>query len=760
MKVLPTHEERYRRGRHCGWVRGVRGALTGLEAWCGGGAKDGNLLKFPKYGANPIASDVFVEIDWAPACPASDPNCCTGTSCLPGMVAVDRKRAAQLEVIQAFNSMSGAAVAHFDVGIPTASGDVNVTFGDWGGANRLSDGDVEFSRANAASDYQVTLPSPVLGDKDCFTGVVPARLGFFHHFVITDDHTNGRYPTLGTTLFESAACAIVHTNDGSFAHELGHNFNLHHGGYSNASDGNVNCKMNYGSVMSYPNQKSVSPFAPGYSIGRFTNAAVNGYSLDEVSGLGVNNSAGILNVFDVGGALNRGFRDANFPSGIDWNMDGKIQVGGVRAPANWASTTCSSPYLRGNWRMVSRAGAASTAVASAGLPVMTVAEASAASPQIYAVGPASSPTSPSGRAQLLLGSGNASSCQQKGLSPCTIWSQRWAVDFATTPGIKAQSQLAVAGPIIVYRDGVKNLWYVRKDKATAGWAPPSFLGSDVDGDPSAIEVNGRVKVYAVDSSGFLRRWEFDEASGSWPVHGIADYWEDGTFVQAGFGVGVAHGWIRPNIQAVFGIIPNRGMVSSDNRMPLEFARNYSTTFTQTITVPPHVDPKFHVQLPGYTYTTTVAQDRWQRLLPPAVAAGFAKPGLVYAPFDIASPDDGRFYVTYVRGGTSRQSKTASIMFTEGNDQSATASFRRLAWKSDQQTPFADDDNQTRDFGFGVGLSRFGASVAGVATDYFGTNYFPAADGIVNADFHDFDDNLLVRHNLACSVHGDSCDASP
>ena len=98
---------------------------------------------------------------------------------------------------------------------------------------------------------------------------------------------------------------------------------------------------------------------------------------------------------------------------------------------------------------------------------------------------------------------------------------------------------------------------------------------------------------------------------------------------------------------------------------------------------------------------------------------------------------------------------------EGNDQTAGVTSRRLQWMNNQATSFADPDSHSRDLRFGVGLSRFGASVAGVATDFLGSNYFPAADGIVNADIHDFPDNLLVRFNMGCSVMAISpCAESP
>jgi hypothetical protein len=87
--------------------------------------------------------------------------------------------------------------------------------------------------------------------------------------------------------------------------------------------------------------------------------------------------------------------------------------------------------------------------------------------------------------------------------------------------------------------------------------------------------------------------------------------------------------------------------------------------------------------------------------------------------------------------------------------------------SNQTTRYADQDSQQRDFGRGVVLGRFGQSVVGatygsssIPAAFSSIHYFPAADGIVNAPVHDYDDELLVRHNLACSVHGDECDDSP
>jgi hypothetical protein len=98
-----------------------------------------------------------------------------------------------------------------------------------------------------------------------------------------------------------------------------------------------------------------------------------------------------------------------------------------------------------------------------------------------------------------------------------------------------------------------------------------------------------------------------------------------------------------------------------------------------------------------------------------------------------------------------------------NDITGGATTRALTWMQNQVTVYADADNQSRDLSRGVVLAKFGQSVVGAtngASNSFFISYFPGADGVVNVPAHDYDDNALVVHNLACSVHGDECDDSP
>ena len=757
-----------------GFIKG-----SGRSGSPAGAGKNNNLLKFPKYGANPTAPDVFTEIDWLPACPSSDPACIP-LSANP-LLRPDAKRinAANVEAIipLAAGEMNGAVRAHFDVGVATTAGNAtdqtNITFGDWGGANRLSDGQTNFSKNPTTGVYTATLAvdNTFFGftiDKDCFAGISPARVGSFHHLTISDDATAGRTPDgFWKSLVESAACALVHTNDASFAHELGHNFNLDHGGWPSGADANLNCKMNYASVMSYPNQ-GTNPFGPGYSFGRFQDRVFNGFTMDESAGLGLSpfNDAAILNVFATGGldpttgarsapAMNRGFADLS-TGAIDWNMDGMIQSGTVRAPVNWANETCGAPYLRANWSVASGSGVA--------FPTLTVADATAAKPQMYAL------ATPRSGASVVIGTGDPSACATtQGFDPCTKWT------WTSAPLSGAQAGLAVAGPYVIYHPSTAGLLgYLHQKTMTTvvrngtQTTTTTFQGGsvgtlNVTGDPAAVEVNGRVKVFYIDTNNTLLGGELNEATNEWTI--ATDTWEDGTPIHTGLGIAVAYGAIRPDGQAVFAAIPNRDKIPAMGApMPIEFARLSTTSQTVVITVPAHTGSfkGTPIKVPAYTYSYPVRRDKWTRIpLANVPSTLVAKPALAYVPFDLTAPNDGRFYLTYAPG------TTVQTTFTQGNDTTAGVKVRALAWMSNQVSRYADADNQSRDFGRGVVLARFGQSIVGatygsstVSGPFSSIHYFPAADGIVNVTAHDYDDNLLVRHNLACSVQGGECDDSP
>jgi hypothetical protein len=678
-----------------------------------GGGKDGNLLKFPMYGADPLLPDVFVELDWAAGCPGGVTNCPAGSA----VATKDGLKYSAGALDTAFNAMATAGIrAHFDAAVPTAAGDAQTRFGDWGGARRLSDGDTTFS-SQGSRITEAYIGDKFFGGVDCNLGATGARFGFFHHYISVSSRPRSPFGGCGTAL----------PDGGTFTHEIGHNFNLRHGGPANAADNNVNCKVNYPSVMSYPNQ-FINGFADGYSRGRFLSVPVNGFTMSEVTGLNTAD-ANVLNEFNTG-SFARGFLNtASFPTGIDWNMDGRIDSGTVRAPTNWSNTTCAAPYMRANWNLVQATAAT--------FPTRTVAEASAASPEMFSVGVART----SGAGQILIGSGDTTNCtSQASQSTCTRWTQR-----STIPGAVVQSGVAVAGPMLVFRSN-GHIAARRLVPLPSTTPPPigtrvpiaaaqqaTILGGPtITSDPAAVEVNGVVKVYAI-SGGRLMRWEFDEGLNAWVRQGTPEVWEDGTPVNTTLGVAVVHGADQTSGLGVYAAIPNTNGVMPNNPFPIELARLVSTPV--------------NVSILGFTFTTT--SDRWQRF---SFTAGsvpmtqLAKPGLAYVPFNLSAPVDGRFYLTGV--GADR---IARIAFTEGNNPAAGSTSRRLIWKPAQQTSFTDADNQARAIPGGVTLGRFGASVVGAAFIGLSTTYFPAVDGIYNLTYRDIDERSFIRGNLRCSL---------
>jgi hypothetical protein len=217
-------------------------------------------------------------------------------------------------------------------------------------------------------------------------------------------------------------------------------------------------------------------------------------------------------------------------------------------------------------------------------------------------------------------------------------------------------------------------------------------------------------------------------------------WEDRTLINTAFGIAVTHGADRPAGAGVFAAIPNTTGVAANQPVPLELARSVS--------VPVVIDLGF--------ISVTVTLDTWQRFtftgrpITGRPMTSFAKPGLTYSPFSLTAPLDGRFYLTSLD-----PNRTAFIVFTEGNDTAMGATNRRLMWMLPQNVPFADDRNQQRTLPNGVVLARFGASVAGATSvgNSFGsqTHYFPAADGIYNAQLRDYDEAPFVLNNLRCSL---------
>ena len=283
----------------------------------------------------------------------------------------------------------------------------------------------------------------------------------------------------------------------------------------------------------------------------------------------------------------------------------------------------------------------------------------------------------------------------------------------------------------------------------------------IEAIPAAVETGGRVKVYAINQAGQLVHWEYDEASRTWPVRAVPEKFEDGLLIHSNFGISITHGALFPTGEGIFAAIPNKNGVAAGVPLPIEFAQLVTVTTTTNIMVPAHTVQILGttITIPAFSFPISSTAHHWQRLTAPGVSAEFARPGLAYVPFDVGLPDDGRFYLSFVPGPKTGgyQSKTARIIFTEGNNTVAGTTDRRFVWMPNQVTKLADDNNQQRDLSFGgLQLSRFGKSLVGAAYTG-GTLYMPAADGIFSMTAHDYDDVSFIKTTLSCSLHEDDCD---
>ncbi|PWU01245.1 MAG: hypothetical protein C5B51_23290 [Terriglobia bacterium] len=223
---------------------------------------DGSFINFPAMGANPNVKDLFVQLDW--------------------MVAADHnhqpKSGALNKVISGFAAAPGGAVnVHFDTG--------------QGG---------QFT----GGGHQIPEVTPTAWKKDlnAFKAVNFAnnrrnfwRYGLLAHSQVgttssgISDLPGGDFMiTFGGWTHPDPADNMVGTEDeqtGTIMHEMGHGFNLKHGG----SDHTPNCKPDYESVMNYSFQVTGLMDAAGnihWDYSRQAMPSINESLLSESAGLG------------------------------------------------------------------------------------------------------------------------------------------------------------------------------------------------------------------------------------------------------------------------------------------------------------------------------------------------------------------------------------------------------------------------------------------------------------------------------------------
>jgi len=242
----------------------------------------------PRWGANPLHKDIFLELDWradATQLPASQVSEIIDAYNAPGTQSALGNR----------DGLDGIDV-HIDCGIATTGGET--THGDWGGASLVG-----------PTDYKT--PS--------YQEFSHVRRGIFHRGVLTAGGGNG----------ENTGDAFrSNTNGFTIAHELGHNLHINHGG--RFSTGRQNAKPHYLSLENYAFQSGVH--TQTFSQGRFRNVSLNPSDLCESDGLRTSNRS---HVQYLEGAPYYYMVEATCTGycGIDWNRDGTISPCSTRVEA-------------------------------------------------------------------------------------------------------------------------------------------------------------------------------------------------------------------------------------------------------------------------------------------------------------------------------------------------------------------------------------------------------------------------------------------
>lgn len=294
--------------------------------------------------------------------------------------------------------------------------------------------------------------------------------------------------------------------------------------------------------------------------------------------------------------------------------------------------------------------------------------------------------------------------------------------------------------VLVYKDTANHL---RFQTMTAvylwgfyldGWSSVSYVDSTegIRGSPAAVAFDGRIYVYAIgDSDGLLKQWTLSP-SGSWSGP-ATQQWDDGTDIQASFGIGVTNGY-------------------------LQIAAGHENHLFAAI---PEPSPQTYLDLAWKDQAT----GRWTKLGDGCWLGGITKiptlaqPGLAYEPFDLnGSAYEGRFYLAF-NLPMAPSCGPAYMTQSEGN-RIDVSNYHRLAFDSvgyyatryhctsGPMTLLSDPSH---------GNNIRGAYTGDDSTHGHYPSFSPVADGIFNMDLKDQNDYSVIIDHLHCSLVMGTCE---
>jgi hypothetical protein len=429
-------------------------------------------LPLPAWGANPAIQDVFVEVDWD-TCFNPD-----GTAC--AVVNEYQLTSGQAESFAQVLSGVGASAkvrAHLDIGIdnPAPAGSPSLlTWGNWGGAARISDADTSSCES---------------------TTLAPGRTMF-------------RLMVIGLTASTGKGnCIRTWKGDRVPVHEFGHSIGLEHGGMP--ATGELNYSEVYPSIMNYAFQDDVR--VPAFSTASFAGVSANPSAFSESNWANGNTSANLTMLGDTYLVTNRQ---------VDWNQDGVIQTTGtVKGRVNYRGD--GGRYRESGYRapgqpggIGSGNGVAATEPALAWMP-------NPSARRLYLFDRRSS----DGKLQMYVNSSDLqSSCSTSANTDCSnTWSAPTVVYNLATTGplaaanwVQSNGKYGVAAfwatatgkimPLLVYNDGTLS---------SSGQL--SFTGRI---SSAIFDVNvGKIFIYGCSGANEFTRWAFNPYSQTFDATG-------------------------------------------------------------------------------------------------------------------------------------------------------------------------------------------------------------------------------------------------
>ncbi len=290
------------------------------------------VLLLPRWGADPLHKDIFLEVDFMLREQGEAPQKMSAAVALDlAKIFGDPEtselfRLAHAQVLNNPDLKAGIRL-HMDTGMsPPAGAPVShhATYGDWGGYNAVPTVcDANGCKGDSAGNVYDTM-------------MHASRRGVFHYAL--------GYPgSGGQASINSILLNMPLGNAAAAAHEFGHTLGIGHGGPDGIGP-DANCKPNYPSLMSYAymgRSLFVQSFSDGYGRSALNNVELkeSGAVSQPSAGPGKAYLAHLRDIFRYNVDLTAGH--------VDWDRDGAISPAPVKAYANNDHTSCEFTRVNG-----------------------------------------------------------------------------------------------------------------------------------------------------------------------------------------------------------------------------------------------------------------------------------------------------------------------------------------------------------------------------------------------------------------------------